>query len=245
MPWGKMAYYCSGNPAAANSMIFLHGTGCDSSDWEQVVARMPPETRLVMMDFRGHGNSSTPPCGFTMEDLASDVITLAGRLGLKQPVLAGHSLGGMVAMGAARNSFRAGALILVEGWTNIEKAANAFHEPRFYGKLDAASKDKIQEKRNRITALFQPEAWKQFRKSIEAFDGRELLETTALPVYEIYGGLGKIETTRRNLMIPSRPNIEIIWIENAGHYLPIERPAELADIFKRILSQRNERQAHE
>jgi len=243
MPWGKMAYYCAGS--SENPLIFLHGSGCDSSDWSKVVARMPPEPCLIMMDFRGHGSSSAPSEPFTVTELATDVITLAEHLGIQHPILVGHSLGGMVAMIVAQKVLRPGALILVEGWTSLKTAASAFREPRFFGRLDPLLKTEIQNKSVKTIARFQPEVWNYFWQSVRAFDAREFLESTSLPIYEIYGSLGQTETTRQNLMIPSKPNIEVIWLDNAGHYLPVEKPLELAHICQRVLAQCKERSTHE
>ena len=235
MPWGKMAYYSSESSGAAHAMIFLHGTGCDSSEWEKVIARLPPDARLIRMDFRGHGNSSVPSEPFTLTDLATDVIKLAEYLNLQQPILAGHSLGGMAAMAAAQKAFQPGALILAEGWTNLKNAAKAFREPRFFGRLDPMNIKEIQKKNEKTIARFQPEVWDYFWQSVQVFDAGDFLESTSLPIREIYGNLGRIETTRRNLLIPSKPNIELIWLNDAGHYLPVEKSLELADICRRVL----------
>lgn len=237
MPWGKMAYYCRGNPASPDSMLFLHGTGCDSSDWQEILSLMPPEPLMVALDFRGHGNSSVPGAPFTLADLASDAVALAVRLNLRNPVLAGHSLGGMVALAAAAKGFRPGALVLVEGWTNLDKASRAFREPRFFGRLGPELKTLIEQKHKKTVSGFKPVVWEHFWQSVRAFDALDFLESAPLPIFEIYGSLGRIKTTRRDLAIPSRPNIELSWLDGAGHYLPLEKPVELAGICKRALKQ--------
>jgi pimeloyl-ACP methyl ester carboxylesterase len=187
----------------------------------------------------------SPSKPFTLTDLATDIIILSEHLGLRQPVLVGHSLGGMVAMVVAQKVLRLGALVLIEGWTNLKTAANAFREPRFFGRLAPLIKIEIQDKSKKTTARFQPEVWDYFWQSVLEFDARDFLESTSLPIYEIYGNLGRIETTRQNLMIPSKPNIEVIWLDDAGHYLPVEKPVELATICQRVLAQCKERQTHE
>lgn len=59
MSWGEMAYYDSGN--LPSPLIFLHGTGCDASDWMPVIDGLPRNQRCIALDFRGHGQSTVKP----------------------------------------------------------------------------------------------------------------------------------------------------------------------------------------
>jgi pimeloyl-ACP methyl ester carboxylesterase len=56
----------------------------------------------VAVDLRGHGASDKPHQEYTVEGFADDVAWLCSQLGLKQPVVAGHSMGGNVALELAR-----------------------------------------------------------------------------------------------------------------------------------------------
>ena len=42
--------------------------------------------------------------------------------------------------------------------------------------------------------------------------------------------MGKNESTEQDLRIPNNPNIQMLWVPNAGHYLPHESPAEVAEL---------------
>ena len=64
MPWGRMAYSHAGEGGPA--MVFLHGTGCDSADWGDVVRHLPSSLQCVCVDFRGHGASDVPSSAFTL-----------------------------------------------------------------------------------------------------------------------------------------------------------------------------------
>ena len=93
MCWGEMTCFDSGN--SGQPLLFLHGTGCDSSDWASVIERLPCEQRCITLDFRGHGQSTVPTQPFTLADLADDVGHLRDYLGFQGFVIVGHSLGGM------------------------------------------------------------------------------------------------------------------------------------------------------
>lgn len=56
-----------------------------------------PGVRFVGVDLRGHGFSDKPPAGYDLERHADDVRQLITALGLRRPVLLGHSAGGTVA----------------------------------------------------------------------------------------------------------------------------------------------------
>jgi pimeloyl-ACP methyl ester carboxylesterase len=42
--------------------------------------------------------------------------------------------------------------------------------------------------------------------------------------------MGKPAIPRKALMIPDNPQIRMIWVPDAGHYLPLEKPKEVAEI---------------
>jgi 3-oxoadipate enol-lactonase len=82
-------------------IAFLHPVAMRGALWDEIASDLAQRYRVLTIDLRGHGASDVPPEPFTIEDLASDVIELLGALGGTRPVLAGCSLGGMVAQGVA------------------------------------------------------------------------------------------------------------------------------------------------
>jgi pimeloyl-ACP methyl ester carboxylesterase len=77
---------------------------------------------LVGVDLRGRGDSDKPDAGYGLEAHASDVLRVLDHLGLEDAVLAGHSMGGFVAMKAALMfPDRVRALVLLDGgWPRVE-----------------------------------------------------------------------------------------------------------------------------
>ena len=228
LPWGGLAYNDASSAGAA--LMFLHGTGCDSADWAPTLAALPRGASTVAMDFRGHGESDVPAEPFTLEDLVDDVMHLIDHLGLRRVVFVGHSLGGMVAVAAAERSARAAGLVLLEGWTSLAVAGQAFEAGRFYGALPPDAVERIQRKAEATRGRFAPRVWEPFWQTVAEFDGYGYLKLTHLPVAEVYGSMGRIEQTEDKLRVPPNPNIEWVWLEGAGHYLPHERPLEVAQV---------------
>ena len=228
MNWGEMAYLDSGNSGCP--LLFLHGTGCDASDWMPVIERLPSEQCCIAPDFRGHGRSAVPTQPFTFESLANDVLYLADYLRIQELVIVGHSLGGMVAMEVAQCSSCVVGLILLEGWTSLANAGSAFDPGRFYGSLSETAIAQIQQKSEGTRNRFQSEVWHDFWESVKKFDAYTYLQHASIPIYEVFGGMGRNDLTEQKLRIPSNPHIRWVWIPNAGHYLPHECPTEIAKV---------------
>ena len=226
--WGEMAYLDSGGPG--HPLLFLHGTGCDASDWVSVVERLSGKWRCITLDFRGHGQSTVPTLPFTLRSLADDVLHLTNFLGIQELVIVGHSLGGMVAMEVARHSSCVVGLVLLEGWTSLSSAGSTFDPGRFYGSLSETEIAQIQRKAEATRSRFQSEFWHDFWESVKNFDAYTYLQRASIPIYEVFGDMGRNDSTEQQLRIPPNPNIQWVWVPNAGHYLPHECPTEVAKV---------------
>ncbi len=232
MSWGELAYHDSGH--LLPPLIFLHGTGCDASDWIPVIAGLPHHQRFIALDFRGHGQSSVPTQPFELTDLADDVLNLTANLRLQELGIVGHSLGGMVAMAAAQHSSRVTKLVLLEGWTSLAAAGSSFNPGRFYGALSQEAIDQIQRKAHATRNCFQTEIWNHFWESVVEFDAYTYLQQADIPIWEVFGGMGRNDLTQKKLRIPPNPNIQWVWLPHAGHYLPHECPAEVAKVINNL-----------
>lgn len=80
------------------ALVLLHGIGSRGISWAPVAAELASEYQLVMLDLRGHGNSSHPEHGYLLSDYASDLDAVLNALGLERPLVMGHSLGGMTVL---------------------------------------------------------------------------------------------------------------------------------------------------
>ncbi|MBV8074464.1 MAG: alpha/beta fold hydrolase, partial [Candidatus Eremiobacteraeota bacterium] len=93
---GTLAYADAGS---GTPLVLIHGFPLDHSIWDEVGAALERHGRIVRPDLRGLGASTVTPAGTTlMETLASDVAALLDALGIERATLAGHGLGGYVAL---------------------------------------------------------------------------------------------------------------------------------------------------
>ncbi len=82
-------------------VILLHGFLENSHMWDAFVPELSKKYRVITIDLLGHGK--TEPMGYvqTMEDNADAVYAVLSSLRIRRAVLAGHSMGGYVALAFA------------------------------------------------------------------------------------------------------------------------------------------------
>ena len=77
-------------------IIFQHGYTASHDGWGPVIERMSVHYRCIAMDCRGAGDSAHPEDGYTIEQLAADVVGMADHLGIDRFHYAGQSMGGLI-----------------------------------------------------------------------------------------------------------------------------------------------------
>ena len=92
----KLHYYRTGS--GSQPLILIHGITDDSLCWTSVAEALSPAFDIIMVDLRGHGKSEAPDSGYTLENLAKELAGLIQQLGVKQPIIIGHSLGAITSL---------------------------------------------------------------------------------------------------------------------------------------------------
>jgi pimeloyl-ACP methyl ester carboxylesterase len=96
-------------------LLFIHGWTCNRTNWRDQVPHFAKKHRVVAVDLRGHGESDKPDQDYTIEGFVDDVAWLIRKLGLEQPVVIGHSMGGTIALNLAREQPKlASAIVMVD-----------------------------------------------------------------------------------------------------------------------------------
>lgn len=79
-------------------VLLLHGWGSSSEVYKGIMAALSDRCRLVAMDFPGCGGSDTMDKPWNLDDYCDLVVKFADAVGLKNPILMGHSHGGRVTL---------------------------------------------------------------------------------------------------------------------------------------------------
>jgi len=89
--------------AQRDPIILIPGITSPAITWGFVAERLAAQTDVYVLDVRGRGlSASGPGLDYSLDAQAADVIGLAGALGLQRYALLGHSMGGRIAVRAAR-----------------------------------------------------------------------------------------------------------------------------------------------
>ncbi len=95
------------------TVILVHGWSFDHRLWSKVAGSFPSGTRVIAYDLRGFGGSSKPSSGYDFAGFSADLVGLMDALKIQKAVIAGHSLGALVAQDfAAAYPSRVEALVL-------------------------------------------------------------------------------------------------------------------------------------
>ncbi|WP_431245733.1 alpha/beta hydrolase [Leifsonia xyli] len=96
-------------------LLAVHGITANHRAW-RLAAEALPDTRVIAPDLRGRGRSSGLPGPFGLVQHADDLARVLDALDVEQAVVAGHSMGGFVAVRfAERHPGRVARLVLIDG----------------------------------------------------------------------------------------------------------------------------------
>jgi pimeloyl-ACP methyl ester carboxylesterase len=115
---GSLAYTETGQ---GPPVVLVHGLTCNAGYWLRVVPLLQG-LRVVALDLRGHGLSDHCE-SYRYVDYADDLTWVIGELGVERVTVAGHSLGGYVALLAATRSDRVHAVLAIDvksDWTETD-----------------------------------------------------------------------------------------------------------------------------
>lgn len=108
----------SGALDSAQSMVLVHGYGCDQSMWRAITPAFASDYRLVLPDLVGYGNSDHSAYDRakyeTLHGHANDLLEICEALELRDSIVVGHSVSAIIAVLAAnRYPDRISRLVLV------------------------------------------------------------------------------------------------------------------------------------
>jgi pimeloyl-ACP methyl ester carboxylesterase len=253
-PAGRLAAWeWPGSPPAA---LLLHGIGNYGRVWDFVAAEIAGRLRLIAPDARGHGDSVTPPSGFTPEDFVADAIAVMDATGLDRPLVVGHSMGGAHAMVlAATHPDRVRGLALVDVGPEIGREGGDRARRLSLGRPDrfaddAAALAYLRETSpgygdavyaNRMEHVFRRGAdgalrWRSSKDALlrilggpaRSADAWRALETLPMPVLVVRGTRSaSLSAATYERMLATIPHVTGLELD-AGHNVQLDRPAELA-----------------
>ena len=115
-----LRYAVQGDPGGP-AVILLHGYSDSWFSFSPVLPLLPVGYRVYALDQRGHGDSDKPGSGYHMADMAADVLAFMDAKRISRAVVAGHSMGSLVAQYVARAApDRVAGLVLIAGAPSVD-----------------------------------------------------------------------------------------------------------------------------
>lgn len=227
-------------------LVLIHGFPLDHSIWDEVTPLLTSTFELILPDLRGFGESDSPAAAWTMGDLAHDIASLLDHLGIESAFLAGHSMGGYVALVFARaHPQRVRGLALVASQTAAdtpEKREGRCAQSRQIaedgiGETVAAMTSKLSAD-SRVQKLAHDLMRKQkpagFIGSLEAIaeraDTLSVLTDSSFPVLLVHGDADALIPVDLARAIRVKvPRARLVELSGLGHLLMLESPQAVAD----------------
>jgi len=97
LPNGESLAYIDTGDRSGPAVVLIHGYTDNARDWVPMLPYLSKRYRLILVDIRGHGQSSKPECCYSRLDFAYDIKLLLDALGVRKADIVGHSLGSIIA----------------------------------------------------------------------------------------------------------------------------------------------------
>ena len=135
---GVQIHYESGG-SGSPTLVFIHGWNCDRSYWSAQLPFFAATHQVVAIDLAGHGDSGLNREKWSMANFSADVAAVADALQLDDIILVGHSMGGPVALEAAR--LLKGRVKMVIGADTLSDVSLRYTDEQLAGMLAAMEAD--------------------------------------------------------------------------------------------------------
>jgi pimeloyl-ACP methyl ester carboxylesterase len=242
----RVAYRANGDPAGRRGqrVLYVHGTGCSGVVWDGHLAAIADAHTAVAIDLPAHGRSEGPSFRGAA-DHAHVVAELASALGWERFVVAGHSMGGAVALSCALyHAERLAGLVLVDTGARLRvhpdilrgaRAAAAAGRrpvtPREWA-FARATPQALVDAVAAMTADIDPRVTYADWICDDSFDCLSRVGDIQLPTLAVCGQEDRLTPPAYHRFFASRiPRCELAVVRGAGHWVFQEQP----EVFTRVV----------
>ena len=261
---GLMLHYLDWGNTGAMPVVLLHGICGQAHYWDFFAAAMRDDYHILAIDQRGHGDSEWAQ-SYKPADYVLDLDDFTAKLGIRDLVLIGHSMGGMNALlYAARRPDQVAKLVIIDigpeiGVSGIERILSQWNTvPQAFESLEEAARYMKQVEPRYSDAFVQHELKYGLRRDEQgrfvpkydkALQNTELrspellwgyLEQTVCATLVLHGSESDIllpDVARR--MGDVLPFGSVVEIDRAGHSIPGDNPQAFEAAVRGFLEERH------
>lgn len=249
-----LSVHSSSSGTGPRTLVLVHGWTCDERTWQAQVPDLSKDYRVITVDLPGHGKTGMPADGTLSVDLFARAIE-AVRVQHKadRVVLVGHSMGAIAILQYARMyPERAAALVIVDGSVSMPSGAARDQLLSMAAKYGAS----LDARETMVYSMFSPRTSDEVRKQVfamtlaapaatplaamQAFVEPSLWKEDVFrqPVLAVFSGAGvgpdepesSVDYMKRRF-----PRLEYFKMDDAGHFLMLEEPAEFNRLLRSFL----------
>jgi len=232
------------------TVVLVHGWSCDRSYWQSQVEPLSRHRQVITLDLAGHGDSGFGRREWTIEAFGLDVATVVTDLDLREVILVGHSMGGDVALEAARQfPERVRGIVWVDTYNQLAE----FSTPQeVRARMAAFETDFVQTTRRFVRRMFAASADAALIERVAA-DMSAAPPEVALPALESAWTFGsKVPEILRSLNVPMAAinpedstsdlksmreyGIDVTCISGVGHFMMMEQPERFNECLLKVIS---------
>lgn len=113
---GRLHHYHFRQRSRDRAIVFVNSLGTDLRIWDEVIDRLPPDIPTLAYDKSGHGLSAGGVA--SIDAFTTDLAALMDALGIKDALVCGVSVGGMIAqaLASARPDLVGGLVLCSTGY---------------------------------------------------------------------------------------------------------------------------------
>ncbi|MGA5544814.1 alpha/beta fold hydrolase [Mycobacterium sp. NPDC051198] len=243
--------YTVSGTAGGPTFAFIHGWGCDRTDYDAVTSFLSDRYRVVAIDLAEHGESRSAREVWTIEEFARDVVAVLTAEVAQSVVVVGHSLGGAVAVETARLLPDAVShVVALDGLHYLSlypaqdaRQARAVLQP-FYDDFDAATRDMVEGGSPEGTDPARTNAY--FTKMAAVRQPAGLRAVEGLVDWDMDAAFGDVRKPVTLLAVRSllrqeaieryRDRIDIVPVDLGSHHFHVESPEGTAELLIQVVS---------
>jgi pimeloyl-ACP methyl ester carboxylesterase len=223
------------------ALVFIHGWSCDSNYWREQIPAFRGKYTLITVDLAGHGGTDANRADWTIAAFGQDVATALSAVPNRQIILVGHSMGGPVALEAARLlKGRVVGIIGVDTFKSIgapkptQAQVDAIIKPfeaDFIGQTRALVADhlfvkgehaQLAQKIAYDMSLSAPRVAVPALRAVLQYDFTDALKDISVPIVAINSDLGEPVNEARIRKV--LPKFRAVTLAGDGHFLMMEDP---------------------
>jgi pimeloyl-ACP methyl ester carboxylesterase len=259
----KIYYEMSGQKSSGKTLLFLHGLGGNLTAWDPQRAYFGKlGFRTIAIDIRGHGLSDRPKdrSKYTPEILAKDILAFIEKFKIKNFILVGHCLGGILSLIlTGEYKVKPRVLILVATTYEFPFYATLLQRSRILNILSDALNllpfplgkpgqmpiEKFRgthdlSPRRILNDIFYttPRSFVSLYSNLLLFNGQKFLKNIKCPTLIIHGEKDVFFSPKIAMRLNKYiKNSKLILIPNANHILVLNNPTDLNQIIDKYLKQ--------